>query len=133
MPNIPINMDEVPDEYLSLPAGIYPLEIFEVPTLEPTRDGKGEKVVVRMRVNDETNPEHGRQITDHISLKSTTRLKRLCLSAGVNVGVDGFDTEALMGKTVSARVKTRTYQDEDDETQTTSGIKDYQIPEGVSA
>ncbi len=122
---VDINFDNVPDEIVPVEAGIYTAVIHEVPEVKPTKDGKGTKIVVQMKITDEDSPFKDRQLFDHISLKFPTRFKRLCKSAGHNPGADGFDTADLLDCTVRVRVKARTYTDEDGNTKETSGVDDY--------
>jgi len=121
---VDLNFDEVPDEFLAVEAGIYTAVIHEVPTIEPTKDGKGTKIVVKMKITDE-GPFVDRQLFDHISLKFPTRFKRLCKSAGHSPGADGFDTADLLDCSVKVRVKSRTYTDDDGNIKETSGVDDY--------
>lgn len=108
-PLIDINFDEVPDEFIPLPVGIYHLEISEVPQVEPTKGGDGMKLVVRTKVVEQISPEAsvefaGRDQVAHMSLKGQIQIKRLALSAGIEVGAKGFDTEDLAGKVVTAQL-----------------------------
>lgn len=110
MPKIAVNFDDVPDQILPIEPGVYTAMV-ESASVEATKDGKGEKVVVEMKIDDEANPNHGRKIFDHISTKMLTNLKRLAKSAGINVGADGLDIDDLVGKHVKLRTKTRVYKD----------------------
>lgn len=123
-----INFEEVPNEILPVPAGIYQLLILTAPTIEPTVKGIGQKIVVDMQIADE-GENLGRRISDHISVKMTTKIKRLALSAGIPVGAEGLDLTMLEGQTVTAKVVTRTYVDPvSGETKETSSVADYIIP-----
>ena len=125
MSHIAINFDEVPDTVQPVAPGIYVCLVSEA-ALEPTKDGKGEKVVAQLKVDDQTSPENGRVIFDHISTKMTTRLKRLCKSAGLSVGHGGLNVDELVGKHVRVRVKNRIYADPTSgERRETSSVDDY--------
>jgi len=125
MGHITVNFDEVPDKIEPLAPGVYIMRVEEA-SVEPTADGKGEKVKVVMKVDDDSNPSHGRVMYDHISLKFPVSLKQLCKSAGMSLGKGGIDTADLVGKVVRVRVKTRTYKDkETGEVKETSAVAEY--------
>ena len=139
-PVLNINFEDVPDAFVPLKPGVWELLISEVPTVEPTKDGTSTKVVVTMKVADspmnqteERKEFIGRKVTDHISVKMETKLKRLCLSAGLAPG-DGIDTEELLDQIVTVRIRTETYKTEDvDENgepvvRETTRVADYLIP-----
>ncbi len=128
MPLIKGNYDEVPDEILPVPAGIYTCVITKVPEIEPTKDGLKEKIVVELKIEQPENPDvHGRLLWDHIGLAAQTRLKRVFLSAGVKIGPEGLNTEDLLDQVVKVNVKARTYKDDSGNVKETSGIDDYII------
>jgi len=126
-PLLKVNFDEVPDEYLPVPAGTYLLEVKSAPSVEPTKDGKSTKLVVQFSIVENANSQlNGRGLQDHISTKMLTQIKRLFLAAGITPGADGIDTEELAGKRVKATVVSRTYRDPDSqEERETSRISDY--------
>jgi len=108
--HIPINLNEFPDEFESLPAGKY-VFVIESTEQKPTNDGKSEKLVVKMKVDDPSSPMHGRGMQAHISFKLPILLKQLCLGAGVPFDSNGLDSSALIGKHVQGIVKASTYTD----------------------
>lgn len=123
-PHINVNFDDVPDEILPVEPGTYEALIKEI-SLEPTKDGKGTKLVVQMEIVTE-GPQQGRRLIDNISTKATTRIKRLAKSAGLEVGAGGLDTEELLEKVVHTVVGNRNYQDPTTgETKTATDVKDY--------
>jgi len=131
MPHLEVDFTDVPDEILPIEPGIYEAEITEAPEILPTKSGEGTKLVVQMTVvGDDKNS--GRRLSDHISTKMQTRIKRLIKSAGLTPG-SGFDTEDLAGQRVKIRVKQESYQvssptlDDPDnmETRTASRVDDY--------
>ncbi len=125
MGHIQVNFDDVPDRMEPLAAGVYVMVVKEA-NIEPTKDGKGEKVVVQMAVND--GPNEGRMVFDHLSLKLPIGLKALMKSAGLKVGPSGVNTEDLIGKIVRVRVKARTYKDpESGEVKETSSVAEYLV------
>ena len=127
MPLLKTNFDEVPDEFLPVPAGVYLLEVKSAPKVEPTKDGKSQKVVAEFAIVENENPQlNGRTLQDHISVKMLTHIKRLFLAAGIKPGADGIDTEELSGKRVKALVAIETYRDKDtQEEREASRIRDY--------
>jgi len=127
MPLLKVNFDEVPNEYLPVPAGAYLLEVKSAPTVEPTKDGKSTKLVVLFSIVENENSQlNGRNLQDHISTKMLTQIKRLFLAAGITPGSDGIDTEDLAGKRVRATIVSRTYRDPDSgEERDTSRISEY--------
>jgi hypothetical protein len=133
MSHIDIDFNDVPEVIPPIEPGIYDLEVMETPEVMPTNDGKGMKLVVKMKVVEE-GPHKDRQVSDHISVdKMRTKIKRLCLSAGLNPGADGLQTEELVGRILKAKLKNRTYVDRDSgEERETASIADYIIPQDVS-
>jgi len=131
MSRIAINFNDVPLKVLPITPGVYEAEVVEAPEVMPTKNGNGTKVVVKLRiVNAEDEKLNGRQITDHISTKMETRIKRLCKSGGLEVGEEGVDTEDLAGKVVKIVTNLRTYQDNDtEETVEVANIKEYVVDE----
>lgn len=132
MAKLGINFDETPDVVLPIKPGVYTLDVVSAVVEDVKAKPGNQKLVVCLKVNDETSSEHGRQIYDHIGLSGQfgpTRVKRLALSCGIRPGADGLDVEDLVGKTCKARIENRTYQDpQTGETRETSSIKDYEIP-----
>ncbi len=127
-PLLNVNFDEVPDEFLPIEPGKYVLEIRNTPKEEPTKDGKSTKIVVEFVVVDSPKYEN-RTVQDHISVKMLTRIKRLCMSAGLKPGPEGIQTEELLGRRVTATIGTRTYKDESGEDRETARIIDYVVGE----
>lgn len=124
-----INFDDVPDKNMPLPAGEY-VFLVNAATLEPTKDGSSQKIVVEMTVDDEQNPNNGRKVFDHISVKMTTNIKRLFKSAGLKPGAGGVDVSDLVGKHVRALVKLRAYKDPSSgETRETASVDSYLFEE----
>lgn len=128
MVHIATNFDEVADEIRPISPGVYRCVIDDA-TVEPTKKGDGEKVVVKLRIDDEGNPEHGRTQYDHLGLKNPIGLKQCARAAGIAVGAGGLNTEDLIGQTVQVRIKSRTYKDPDSgEMRETSSVDEYLIP-----
>ncbi len=123
MPRLEIDFSEVPTEIALIPPGIYELEITEIPTLEPTKDQTSHNLIVKMKLINQDDPKlENRSIWDFISVKMESKLKRLCLSAGLKVGKEGVDLEDLFGKTLKAEIYTNVWNE-----QKRSKIKQYQI------
>jgi len=127
MPRLETNFNDVPDEFEQIPPGTYLLEIKAAPQVMPTNDGKSQKMVVEFAVVEDPKLQ-GRNLQDHISMKMLTRIKRVFLAAGLKPGVDGIDTEELVGRRVKAVVVHRTYRDKDSgEERETARIQDYVV------
>ncbi len=124
MAHINVNFDEVPDRWENLEPGVYTM-IVEEASVEPTAKGDGEKVVVKLRVNDEDSPQNNRGIQAHIGLKNPITLKQLIRSCGLEL-TDAFDTDYLVGCNCACRVKARTYTDkETGETKETTSVDEF--------
>ena len=128
-PELDIPFGDVPDVVVPVAPGKYHCTITKVPEVQPTKKGDGTKLVVEMRVNDD-GEFHGRMLFDNISMKMQTRIKRLCLSAGVRPEA-GFSTEDLLDQDVEVLVKSRSYTDPDGETVETTNVVDYVPREGI--
>ncbi len=127
MPLINANFDDIADEVKPIPAGIYTFEIISA-DIEPTKkDPNKEKVVLKLQVTD--GEQQGRQQFEHIGVsndRGLTTLKQVAMASGLAVGAAGLDTTDLVGRTLQARIKARTYQDpESGETKEASGISAY--------
>jgi len=112
MPFIDVNFSDVPDSFEPLKPGVYNFLIEDI-VIEPTKNGKGQKAVVSLKVSDEDNDAYGRVVKDHISLDYPTSLKQLIMSAGFEPTAEGIDTEQLIGHTVRGLMKSRTFKDKD--------------------
>lgn len=124
MAHINVNLETTPDKFELLPAGIY-VCVIEEANLDEAKSG-GQKIVAKLRVEDESNPNNGRMIYDHIGLKNPISLKQLVKSAGLPVSPQGVNTEDLIGKIVRVRLATRTYKDpETQEIKETTSVKEY--------
>lgn len=130
MAHLDIPFDDVPEEIRPVQPGIYTLEITEVPEIGPTNSGNGTKLVVQFQIADEGEFK-GRRIQDHISTKMLTKIKRLCLAAGLDPDNSGVDTEDMMGRQVQARVESQTYENDYGEERETARIRDYIVPSDV--
>ena len=126
MPKIQTNFNDVPDEYLPVPAGVYTCEINEAPKIEAVKSdpSKTKLTVVLTVVSGPEGAEQanlkGRKLFDTIPMSRKTSIKRLALSAGLNPGSDGLDTEELVGRTVRVMTKMDEYQGE-----MRAKVKDY--------
>lgn len=124
MARVNVNLETAPDKFESVPPGIYTCVVDEA-NLEATNDGKGQKVVVKLRVDDD-GPQNGRLLFDHLGLKTPIGLKQITKSAGLPVTPEGIDTEDLIGKHVRVRVAARSYKDpKTGEMKETSSITEY--------
>jgi len=120
-----INFEEVPDTFEPVKPGIYTCMIEDV-KVGPSKSGKSQRLEVFLVIDNEGGEEHGRKMKDYISLDYPTSLKQIMYSAGLNPSDAGVDTEDLIGATVRACVKSRTYTDKDTgEVKETSSISEY--------
>jgi hypothetical protein len=126
MPHLDIPFEEVPNEIRPVQPGTYTLEIMDVPTIEPTKSGNGQKLVVQMTIQDDGEFK-GRRIQDHISTKMQTKIKRLAIAAGLDPDNNGIDTEEMAGRQVKARVKSNTFTNDFGEEIENARIQDYLI------
>jgi hypothetical protein len=123
--HLSINFDDVPDEILPVPAGVYECEIYEVPTLEENRKKDGVNLVVKMKIVNEGD-SNGRVLTDFIPVKSMqTKIKNLGSSAGITMGSSGLHLPDLLGKVVRCVVKNRTYKNDEGEVVETANVREY--------
>jgi hypothetical protein len=128
MPVLNINFEDVPDEILPITPGTHVFEVTEVPVIEPTKDGLSQKLVVKMKIVD--GPDAGRAITDYISVKMQTRMKRFFLALGLQVGAEGIDTNDALGRTGKLVSKTEAYTNpQTGETRESAKVVDYILPE----
>ena len=127
MARIKVDFNDVPNEIVPIAPGIYGFEVEGVPTIEKTKDGTGTKLVVKCRIT-EDGPEKGRVITDQISTKMETKMKRLAMTCGLAPGAEGFDTEDLVGRGGRFRIAPNTFTDSSSgETVHNSKVADYVI------
>lgn len=128
MPFIDVNFDDVPDNIQPIPAGLYILTIKEA-DVKPSKDEKSKNLILKLKVDDPSNPNHDRQIVDYCNLGNNdfakVRLKRLQKSAGLVPG-KGLNTDDLVGKTVKARISTAPFTNKDTgEVSERSNIAEY--------
>ena len=133
MTKIDIDFNDVPTEILPIPGGVYTMDIIGTPTLEDVQSKPGnKKIVVILAVVE--GPEgdltyQNRRVFDNISTQLPTRIKRLALSAGLEVGADGINLDDLTGRRVEVKLKENTYQDQmTKEMKTNTKVADYIIP-----
>ena len=123
---IKANFDEIADEVFPIPPGVYTFNILEASVEETKKDPTKDKVVLKMEV---VGGEHeGRQQYEHIGISSDrglVTLKQIILACGLTPGLD-LDTSDLVGQTLQARIKARTYTDaESGEVRETSSVAGY--------
>ena len=125
------NFSEVPDNFETLPADVYDLEITEV-AKEPAKSGNGDNLIVHFAVvkGSESNDKFvGRKITHYIFLGNEMgliRCKKFLKAAGADPKNGPVNTEELLGRICKAAVGTRTYKDNiTGEERQSSEVKDY--------
>ena len=125
-PLIDINLDETPEVMPTLKVGSRVLTIKDVEQQTDRNDKSF--VMVEFEVEEPDSPEHGDKTWDRFYLEfkpARVKFKQLCLSAGHGHGSEGVDTSELIGETVKALVKPRTYKDDSGEIQETTQISKY--------
>ena len=125
-PLIEINLDETPDVMPTLKVGTRTLTIKDVEN--QTDKNNKSFIMVEFEVEEPDSSEHGDKAWDRFYLEfkpAQVKFKQLCLSAGIGHGSQGVDTSELIGQTVRALVKPRTYKDEAGEMQETTQISKY--------
>jgi hypothetical protein len=131
MPKINTNFNDVPTEMTPIPPGDYVLDVVNA-QIADNKARTGQNLNVELAVVEGPGPETkyaGRKVFDNISLKMSTKIKRLALSCGIVPGSEGFETESLIGLRCKAILKTNAYQDRDTgEQKSNTKISDYVIP-----
>lgn len=125
-PLIDINLDDTPDVMPTLKVGMRTLTIKDVK--QDTDKNDKSFVNVEFEVEEPGSEEHGDKVWDRFYLEfkpAKVKFKQLCLSAGHGHGSGGVDTSELIGETVQALVKPRTYKDDAGEIQETTQISKY--------
>jgi len=111
-PLIDLNLDETPDDIPLVTPGV---KTFDVLDIEVQQNAEGEDVqVVSLQVNMPDTEDHERRLWDRFNFKyeqQRVKFKQFCKSAGISSGQP--DSADLIGATVKAIVKPRTYQDKD--------------------
>lgn len=120
---IDVDLNNVPDKRPVIPAAIYNFKILEVSDKapKPKEDGSpttpGNNVVLKMEVVNHGDQD-GRQITYYCFIPSNakradayTDLKRVFLSAGIQIQNTGMNTNDLLGKVITASVGNSIYND----------------------
>jgi hypothetical protein len=126
-PAININLDETPDKMLPVEVGIRTLDVKDVS--EGTTAAGDQKWTAELEVNEPDAEDHERKMWDQFILKhapARVKFKQFCKSAGHPGTGEGVDPADLIGCTVKAVVKPRTYEDQDTgETVETTQVKSY--------
>ena len=111
MPRIDVgtSIDSIKDEgFQPVPAGAYPVKV-EVAQVQDNKAGDAKLLYMEYSVQD---GEHvGRKLFDRLSLKEKAlwKLKRFLTAANVPYEGAGFDTEDVLGATLTVQVGTREY------------------------
>lgn len=111
---IDINLDDTPDKMEPVAAGV---RIFDIVDIVSEENTQGETVhVVTLKVNQPEAEDHERMSWDRFNFRypvARVKFKQLVKAAG-HVGTgQGVDPSELIGCTVKALVKPRTYKDKD--------------------
>lgn len=125
MPQIAINLNDVPDEMPKVDPGIYTAVVKEI-ELGPTKDEKGERIKATLEIED--GPAAGRRLFSYMGLGNDfgrVALKKFTKSCGMPLG-NNINVEDYLGKVCKIRVATRTYKDsETGETKESPDIKEF--------
>ena len=122
MSTLQVNFLEVPDKILPVPPGIYEVLVTTAPVLKPSKKGTGNNLMLEYKIITEGDFK-GRALKDTIFLSEIglMRVKKLLVSAKVELRASGVDTEELIGKTLKVLVKQEMYQEKDPATQENVG------------
>ena len=122
MSTLQVNFLEVPDKILPVPPGIYEVLVITAPVLKPSKKGTGNNLMLEYKIITEGDFK-GRALKDTIFLSEIglMRVKKLLVSAKVELRASGVDTEELIGKTLKVLVKQEMYQEKDPATQENVG------------
>lgn len=124
-----VNFEEIPDKVPVLEPGQYTFDVVSLDHREA--QGKaGENYRASLRVND--GPAGGKRFDDTFWIEdlgnptsfTAVRMKHLLLSLGMDPKVK-HQTEDFVGKSGTAIVTNRTYQDKEGSTQQAAQVKDY--------
>ena len=111
---IDINLDDTPDKMEPVEVGVRVLDIKDIVTEE---NSQGEQIhVVTLQVNQPEAIDHERMTWDRFNFKyapARVKFKQLCKAAGHTGTGQGVDPSELIGCSVKALVKPRTYKDKD--------------------
>lgn len=111
---IDLNLDDTPDRMLPISPGVRTLDIRDIKEEE---DKNGDNVViVECAVNEPDSDEHERRTWERFNFKypaARVKFKQLVKSAGHSGTGEGVETSDLIGCTIQAIVKSRTYKDKD--------------------
>lgn len=138
MSAIEVDLNTVPDEIPALPSGTYTF-VVESASIEPSKKGDSNNLILKMKVSQDGNPSHGRAMTDYINLGANefapVACRRLIRAAGLPLRRGGSLSELmstytsdLIGKHVQARVKCAPSTDpETGRTRERSNIAEYLV------
>lgn len=120
---IEADLTTTPDKPIQIPAGIYKWRILEVddkapkPKADGTATAQGVNIVIKMEIIDNAEQEH-RQVTYYVFIASDSKredrytpIKRVFLSAGIEISKNGMDTKQLIGRVITASVVASVYVD----------------------
>ena len=110
MPTLKFDFTNVGTEMEVIPPGVYEAEITGVPEVQPSKDGNSQNLIVVLTLQN-AYKFSGRKVYDYLNLREEFlwRVNQLRLSAGIDAGEEGFDTEDLAGKIVKVELKNAAY------------------------
>lgn len=127
--------DDVPSKFENLPDGQYMIRASAEPELKDNKNQDGLNLVCEWQVTegplDDPDPKwNGRKIRTFTSTKATTQIKRMAMSAGVEIGGAGFDSSTLVGPDLKVSINSRVVPAQDGgEDRVYPNIRDF-IPQG---
>jgi hypothetical protein len=109
---INVNFNDVPDDFKTLEAGEYNLEISSC-EIQPTKSGSSQNLVVDFKVAD--GEFAGRKMKEWFYLGNEMgliKVKKFLVACGCVPGPEGINTEELLGKICKAVIVERNYKDD---------------------
>jgi len=103
----------VPDDFQTIPEGTYNMEVINEPSIEPTKDGSSQNLVVDFAVADE-NEFNGRTMKEWFYLGNELgliKVKKFLRSCGVDTNSGGINTAELVGKVCKVAITESLYTD----------------------
>ena len=132
------DMTQAPDRRTIVPAGFYEANILSVTDQPPKNaETKGTTIVVGLKIVNNPDPDvNGREMNGYtfipqdLSRKDAlTGIKRIFLSAGIQIQPGGMNTQWLVGRTVRIHVTNGTVKDDRSGTvRETANVNEFLIP-----
>jgi hypothetical protein len=129
MSMLDFDFNSVPDDFQTIPAGLYNMEVILEPSIEPTKDGSSQNLIVDFAVADE-NEYKGRTMREWFYLGNELgliKVKKFLRSCGVDItSSSGINTAELVGKVCKVSITESFYTDKiTNEKRTSSRIHSF--------